>query len=138
VFATDEGAQLLWQVVGLVLEAVHSAAASADGTRRTFDLGTVWRNWVTIWATPLRTAARSARTLVHEEFEPMSDVTSTVESVDCCIVGGGPGGAMLALLLARQGVRVKLLEAHSRFRARIPRRYDARLDATRTRADRPH
>src|SRR3712207_655679 len=35
--------------------------------------------------------------------------------VDCCIVGGGPGGAVLALLLARQGVRVMLLEAHQDF-----------------------
>lgn len=33
----------------------------------------------------------------------------------CCIVGGGPGGAMLALLLARRGVRVTLLERHSDF-----------------------
>jgi len=29
---------------------------------------------------------------------------------DCCIVGGGPGGAFLGLLLARAGVRVLLLE----------------------------
>jgi 2-polyprenyl-6-methoxyphenol hydroxylase-like FAD-dependent oxidoreductase len=36
-------------------------------------------------------------------------------NVDCCIVGGGPGGAVLALLLARQGVRVMLLEAHQDF-----------------------
>src|SRR5215213_5902126 len=35
--------------------------------------------------------------------------------IDCCIVGGGPAGAVLALLLARQGVRVTLLEAHSDF-----------------------
>ncbi len=34
---------------------------------------------------------------------------------DCCVVGGGPGGAMLALLLARQGVRVTLLEQHHDF-----------------------
>src|SRR2546430_9279128 len=34
---------------------------------------------------------------------------------DCCIVGGGPGGAVLALLLARQGVDVTLLEAHQDF-----------------------
>src|SRR6202158_660306 len=33
----------------------------------------------------------------------------------CCIVGGGPGGMMLALLLARQGVPVTLLEAHPTF-----------------------
>ena len=33
----------------------------------------------------------------------------------CCIVGGGPAGAMLALLLARKGVPVLLLEAHMDF-----------------------
>jgi len=33
----------------------------------------------------------------------------------CCIVGGGPGGAILALALARRGVPVVLLEAHMDF-----------------------
>jgi 2-polyprenyl-6-methoxyphenol hydroxylase-like FAD-dependent oxidoreductase len=33
----------------------------------------------------------------------------------CCIVGGGPAGAMLALLLARRGIRVALLEMHKDF-----------------------
>lgn len=33
----------------------------------------------------------------------------------CCIVGAGPAGAMLALLLARKGVSVKLLEVHKDF-----------------------
>lgn len=33
----------------------------------------------------------------------------------CCIVGGGPGGMILALLLARCGVPVVLLEAHADF-----------------------
>ena len=37
------------------------------------------------------------------------------EFTRCCIVGGGPAGAMLALLLARRGVRVTLLEMHHDF-----------------------
>lgn len=39
------------------------------------------------------------------------DTTSTA----CCIAGAGPGGMMLALLLARRGVPVTLLEAHPTF-----------------------
>src|SRR5712692_11580313 len=46
--------------------------------------------------------------LTHED---VLDVFRTT----CCIVGGGPGGAVLALLLARQGVDVMLLEAHKDF-----------------------
>jgi len=38
-----------------------------------------------------------------------------VRQTDCCIVGGGPAGLMLALLLARRGVGVTLLEAHRDF-----------------------
>ena len=41
----------------------------------------------------------------------VSDVTRTT----CVVVGGGPGGAVLALLLARKGVNVTLLEAHPDF-----------------------
>src|SRR5205807_3355527 len=37
------------------------------------------------------------------------------EQTTCSIVGGGPGGMMLALLLARKRVRVTLLEAHKDF-----------------------
>jgi 2-polyprenyl-6-methoxyphenol hydroxylase-like FAD-dependent oxidoreductase len=33
----------------------------------------------------------------------------------CCVVGAGPGGVVLALLLARAGVKVTLLEAHGDF-----------------------
>jgi 2-polyprenyl-6-methoxyphenol hydroxylase-like FAD-dependent oxidoreductase len=45
----------------------------------------------------------------------LNDQTKRVEETTCCIVGGGPAGAMLALLLARQGVEVTLLEAHRDF-----------------------
>jgi len=38
-----------------------------------------------------------------------------VQQTHCCIVGGGPAGAVLALLLARQGIAVMLLEAHKDF-----------------------
>lgn len=38
-----------------------------------------------------------------------------VHETGCCIVGGGPAGAVLSLLLARQGIRVTLLEMHKDF-----------------------
>jgi len=38
-----------------------------------------------------------------------------VQQTTCCVVGGGPAGAVLALLLARQGISVVLLEAHADF-----------------------
>jgi len=53
------------------------------------------------------------------QLVPGSPVSSRqivdVSTADCCIVGGGPAGAMLALLLARRGVRVMLLEMHKDF-----------------------
>lgn len=49
------------------------------------------------------------------QMEPAND--QVVESVktNCCVVGGGPAGMMLALLLARKGVPVTLLEGHKDF-----------------------
>src|SRR5580698_3360506 len=35
--------------------------------------------------------------------------------VDCCIVGGGPAGAMLGYLLARSGLEVAVLEKYPDF-----------------------
>ncbi len=48
---------------------------------------------------------------VYERREASVDV----EETDCCVVGGGPAGVMLSLLLARWGVRVTLLEANRDF-----------------------
>ncbi len=42
-------------------------------------------------------------------------MTGTAEKVDCCVVGGGPAGMVLGLLLARKGVRVTVLEMHHDF-----------------------
>ncbi|MBA3792025.1 MAG: FAD-dependent monooxygenase, partial [Rubrobacter sp.] len=51
-----------------------------------------------------------AKTATQTE-DALRDVTRTT----CVVVGGGPGGAVLALLLARKGVDVTLLEAHPDF-----------------------
>ncbi len=48
----------------------------------------------------------------------VKDHTHEVKQVvhtTCCVVGAGPAGAILALLLARQGIPVLLLEAHADF-----------------------
>lgn len=38
-----------------------------------------------------------------------------VQQTTCCVVGGGPAGAVLSYLLARRGIPVTLLEAHLDF-----------------------
>jgi 2-polyprenyl-6-methoxyphenol hydroxylase-like FAD-dependent oxidoreductase len=47
-------------------------------------------------------------------INPVHDIVDA-QTTDCCIVGGGPAGAVLALLLARQGIPVMLLETHKDF-----------------------
>jgi 2-polyprenyl-6-methoxyphenol hydroxylase-like FAD-dependent oxidoreductase len=43
------------------------------------------------------------------------DAMVMAEQTDCCIVGCGPAGAMLGLMLARQGVDVVVVEKHRDF-----------------------
>src|SRR5205807_9011697 len=43
------------------------------------------------------------------------DTPASVQETRCCIVGAGPAGAVLGLLLARGGVPVTLLESHPDF-----------------------
>src|SRR3954468_17263179 len=47
--------------------------------------------------------------------KPDGDEVASVEATRCCIVGAGPAGAVLSLLLARAGVPVALLESHPDF-----------------------
>ncbi|MGB7924092.1 MAG: FAD-dependent oxidoreductase [Pyrinomonadaceae bacterium] len=56
-------------------------------------------------------AAPSTRTETSHASHEILDRHETT----CCIVGGGPAGAVLALLLARRGTPVMLLEAHEDF-----------------------
>ena len=48
------------------------------------------------------------------EHSAEHEVIDTQET-RCCVVGGGPAGAMLTLLLARKGIPVVLLEEHRNF-----------------------
>jgi 2-polyprenyl-6-methoxyphenol hydroxylase-like FAD-dependent oxidoreductase len=51
----------------------------------------------------------------QEETGRQTHEIKSVEQTNCCIVGGGPAGVVLAFLLARKGIRVTLLEAHMDF-----------------------
>jgi len=50
----------------------------------------------------------------HQEKTQVHEIQSVAQTT-CCIVGGGPAGAVLAYMLARKGVAVTLLEAHMDF-----------------------
>ena len=57
---------------------------------------------------------RNAVEQERSSFAPATALTAN-EPTTCCIVGGGPAGAVLSLLLARQGIPITLLEAHKDF-----------------------
>src|SRR5437773_7300224 len=66
------------------------------------------------------TGSRRAHTSLCSEGSAMDPDRETGEVVSdhesrCCIVGAGPAGAVLGLLLARGGVPVTLLESHPDF-----------------------
>ena len=44
-----------------------------------------------------------------------ADEVREVPKTACCVVGGGPAGAVLSLLLVRRGIPVTLLEMHRDF-----------------------
>src|SRR5579863_1500541 len=52
---------------------------------------------------------------MQNELALQTPEVKSVEQTTCCIVGSGPAGAILALLLARQGIPVMLLEEHLDF-----------------------
>jgi 2-polyprenyl-6-methoxyphenol hydroxylase-like FAD-dependent oxidoreductase len=52
---------------------------------------------------------------VYPSAFPAQHNMKQVIQTTCCIVGAGPAGALLALLLARQGIEVTLLEARTNF-----------------------
>src|SRR4030095_8261034 len=50
-----------------------------------------------------------------DSSSPSERPAEGIQETTCCVVGAGPAGVMLSLLLARAGIRVTLLEAHRDF-----------------------
>ena len=67
----------------------------------------------------MRTAAKRptpSRSVAHPNFQIRNSKLGFSTVLDCLIVGAGPAGATAALVLARAGVRVRLVD-----RAEFPR-----------------
>lgn len=67
---------------------------------------------------PVGQLVRADPPIVRTIQAGMQNTNGTMEEVQhtqCCIVGAGPAGMLLALLLARQGIAVTLLEAQHDF-----------------------
>lgn len=47
-----------------------------------------------------------------KDDETVASTPDAIHRTSCCVVGAGPAGVMLSLLLARAGISVTLLEAH--------------------------
>lgn len=60
-------------------------------------------------------AGDSRSTTRSADTAPVTRDVRGVQQTTCCVVGGGPAGVVLSLLLARQGIPVTLLEAHADF-----------------------
>src|SRR5579859_4653062 len=52
---------------------------------------------------------------MDQEVLPQAHEVKSTEQTTCCIIGGGPAGAVLSYMLASQGIPVILLEAHLDF-----------------------
>lgn len=52
---------------------------------------------------------------VHPDSTDTAKNTDTTRDAECIVVGAGPGGLMLGLLLARAGVQVTVIERHKDF-----------------------
>ena len=57
----------------------------------------------------------SAATPATSAHRGAERATIDIQTTTCCVAGAGPAGAVLALLLARAGIAVTLLEAHGDF-----------------------
>src|SRR6266568_1244964 len=59
--------------------------------------------------------SKTRGTPMNNDMTQRMHTAKQAEQTTCCIVGSGPAGAVLALLLARQGIAVTLLEQHLDF-----------------------